>query len=150
MFIFTIGLFLLSLFETTWLSYSVVVLALIIRSFIAPQKENYYLAFGFGILLSILLNQPIGILAILFLILVFIVQTIRLSQIASFWLFILPLSVCLLILFELAEQVFLGISLNFSNLIWQGIWVLPIYFLIRFWEERFVPQKDIRLKVKTW
>lgn len=143
-----IGLVLLSFLEATWLKFSLVILVLIIRSFISPQRSNYYLAFGFGLLLGVLTNQTLGILSLLFLILVKIIHIIRTSQFASYWLFILPLTLGLLLLFYLFEVVVFKSNISFTNILIQMVLVLPIYIIIRFWEDRFVPKKEIRLKVK--
>src|SRR5258708_1726552 len=149
MFILIIGIIILSFFEATWLPFSLIVLVLIIRSFVIPDKFNYFLAFGFGLLLSILTNQTVGFLSLIFLILVKVVQIIRISQLASSWFFILPISFALLILFSLIESLTGHSSFSLGSIMLQMILVLPIYLVLRFWEERFTPQKEVRLKVKS-
>lgn len=143
-----IGLIILSFLEATWLKFSLVILVLIIRSFISPQRSNYYLAFGFGLLLGSLTHQTLGVLSLFFLILVKIIHLIRTSQFVSYWLFILPLTLGLLLLFYFLEMLIFKSNVSLSIILIQMILVLPIYILVRFWEERFVPQKEIRLKVK--
>ncbi len=120
---------------------------LIARSFIVSGKENFWLALLIGILISLLLGFPIGFLSLIYLMAVFATFIVRKTQLASHWLAILPLSIVFLLLERLLVNLFLGQTINYSHLILESLFILPFYFALRLWEERFVVKKEIRLKI---
>lgn len=142
-----IVLLFLSFLQGAFIPLNLVLVFLIIRSFIVDDRENLWLAFGFGLLLSLLLNYPLGSLSILYVIVTELVKLIKKTHLASFWLAILPLSFLALLFNRLIIWVLGGGSFNFWWVVLEVSLVLPAYFVVRLWEERFVTRKDIRLKV---
>lgn len=148
---FVLSLLILSFLQGSVVYFNLVFIAIICRSFVTPERSNFWLAFGFGLLLSILLGYPLGSLSIIYLVIVWLIQFARKAQVVSNWV------VVLLSMFFLLgiNQIFLNVlngssiinSLRWSALLTEVILVLPIYLLVRFWEERFITRKDIRLKV---
>ncbi|MDO8570178.1 MAG: hypothetical protein Q7R97_01165 [Candidatus Daviesbacteria bacterium] len=140
-------LFFIIFLEGTILPFDLVLVILITRSFIVQEKSNYYLAFFFGLLASLLLGYPQGLLSLIYLFSVQISHIIKSTNLAAYWIAVLPLTFfCLLI-----EQFILQL-LNISNfnlilIIIPTILVLPVYFIVRIWEERFIVSKDIKLKM---
>ncbi|MCL5784509.1 MAG: hypothetical protein M1142_04120 [Patescibacteria group bacterium] len=139
----------LSFLQATLLPFNLVLLVLISRSFLKEEKSNYWLAFSFGLLLSFLLNYPLGSLSILYLVEVAIIHFIRRAEFASHWLVVLPLSFVFLLADQFVQSKLLGFSLNFWPLVPQVVLSVPIYLLIRFWEERFIPRADVKLKIRS-
>lgn len=147
MIVLTVVLLLLSFLQSTILPLNFILLILISRSFVIDERENLYLAFFFGLLLSILLGYPLGSLSLVYLLIVLATKFIKKTQIADSWLAILPLSV-IFVLFDMgAKSLILKSSLSLSNSVPEILLIIPIYFLIRFWEERFIIKPEIRLKV---
>lgn len=144
-------LVLLSFLQGALLPYDVVFLVIITRSFVTDDQGNFWLAFGFGIFLSLLLGFSLGSLSILYLLAVLLVRVIRRLELSSHWLAILLFSLFLLGLNHLVRGFLAGSSLfssiGVSALIVEAVLILPVYLLVQFWEERFIPRSDIRLKL---
>lgn len=140
-------LLLLSFIQSTMIQLDLVFIVLTLRSFIRVQKVNLFLAFGFGLLLSHLSNTPFGIYSLVYLILVEVSHLFSKSpfsqQIVSV--------VALVSLLYLVRLTLLSLALGGSIQLWPesamaGLISLPFYFIVRFWEERFVV-RDIKLRV---
>lgn len=140
-------LFFITFLEGTILPFDLVLVILIARSFIVAQKSNYYLAFFFGLLASFLLGYPLGFLSLIYLFSVQVSHMIKTTNLAAYWIAILPLTIFLLF-FEQFVLKLLGLAnFNLSFLIIPTILILPVYFIVRFWEERFIVSKEIKLKM---
>ncbi|MCL5784727.1 MAG: hypothetical protein M1142_05235 [Patescibacteria group bacterium] len=142
-----IVLLFLSFLQGAWLPVNLVVIVIVCRSFIVEEKANYYLAFAFGLLLSLLLGHNLGTLSLTYLILVKLTHFIRKTEFASHWLVILPLLFISLIIDQLAQSNIFSYQINFGAIFPGMIFALPAYFIVRIWEERFIPKAGIRLKV---
>lgn len=145
--ILVLTLILLSFLEATIIPLNLVLIVLIARAFIKEEKENLYLAFIFGLLLSHLNLMPLGILSIIYLVIIKLMHLVSHTRLAKHFLLIIPLSLSMLGL----EHIL--ISLIFNKTIYLS-WVLlveaaitlPTFFVLRVWEERFIPKKEIKLK----
>lgn len=145
--LFIVILILLSFLEGTIIPFDLVLMILIARSFIVAEKSNYYLAFFFGLLVSLLLGYPLGLLSLIYLFAVVVSHIIKTTNLKAYWIVVLPLTFFLL-LFEQFIFKLLNISnFNLSYLLIPTILVLPVYLIVRVWEERFIVAKDIKLKV---
>lgn len=141
-------LILISFLQNTLISFNLVLLVLISRAFVAEDKANYYLAFAFGLLLSLLLDFPLGFLSLLYLLFTVTVAFIKKLQFSSSWPIILLISALLLLLDEVARNFSLGaLSFNLYSFLPKFIIILPTYFIVKFWEERFAPKQGIKLKI---
>lgn len=140
-------LFLISFLESTILPFDLVLVVLIARSFIVQEKSNYYLAFSFGFLNSLLLGYHLGFLSLIYLFAVAVSHIIKTTNLAAYWIVVIPLTFLLLFFAQILLQILNISNFNFSSLIIPTILILPIYFAVRFWEERFVVSKDIKLKI---
>src|SRR3989344_6235415 len=90
----TIVLIIATFLQGTILPVNVVLLILICRSFIRSGKSNLYLAFGFGLFLSLLTLSPMGLQSLIFLILVQITESISKSRLSENPFSLIP--ICLL------------------------------------------------------
>lgn len=145
--LFIIILILISFLEGTILPFDLVLIILIARSFVVSEKSNYYLAFFFGFLVSLLLGYPLGLFSLIYLFAVTISHIIKTTNLKAYWIVVLPLTFFLL-LFEQLILKLLNISdFNLSLLLIPTILMLPVYFIVRLWEERFIVAKDIKLKM---
>ena len=128
----------LSFLQGALLPFDLVLIFLIVRSFISSGKENLWLAFGFGLLVSVLQGSILGFFSLIYLAAVVTAHLIRKTHLASHWIAILPLSIIFLLAEHLLVNIFLGSSLNYGFLLVETALVLPFYFALRLWEERFV------------
>lgn len=131
-----------SFVQSTILPIDLVLIILICRSYVKSDQTNLFLAFGFGLLVSHLELTPFGLPAIIYLLIVQITQTFAKSRLAGNWLLIIPISLVFLSLNQLT------ISMQLSTkVIIESLLALPIFYIVRLWEERFILQKEIKLKV---
>lgn len=137
----------LSFLQGALLPLNLVLIFLLARSFITSEKQNFWLAFCFGLLVSVLQGLPVGFFSLVYLSAVATAHIIRKTHLASHWIAILPLSAVLLLAEGLLEGLFFGSAVNYRLFLAETILVLPFYFALRLWEERFVVKKEIRLKI---
>ncbi len=112
---------------------------LMYRAFLGGQKDNLYLSFGFGLLVSHLSGVNLGIYSLYY---VFLVELATVfakipfftHRIASVWLIIVSI---------ILSRVSIGLIFNttiawWPNLLYETLLFVPVFGLIKFWEERFV------------
>lgn len=134
--------------QTTILPLDLVLMILICRSYIKTEKENLYLAFFTGLLISHLNLTLIGLQSILYLVLIQITQILSKSRLAGNSLVIIPLSFILFSLNQITNSIVLHQTIQiFPGVLIESILSLPTLFLIRLWEERFIVNKAIKLKI---
>lgn len=112
------------------------------------DKSNLYLAFFGGILLGLLMSVNIGFYTLLFIIIVEILRMLRRFAISANILVVPPITFVFLLVISYLEQLFFHQTFSLGNLIVQALLALPIYILVRFWEERFVVAPPLKLKIR--
>lgn len=135
--------------QTTFLPLNLVLLILILRSYIKVDKQNLILAFGFGILISLLEQNPLGIHSIIYLFLVQLTHLLAKTPISRNLLGVVPLTLVLLTIDHLLTSFASGQTIQIvpAQLLVESILSLPIYIVLRVWEERFIVKPDIKLKI---
>lgn len=143
-----IVLILISFLQATIMPIELVLLVLICRSYIKEDRANLYLAFAFGLLISHLTLTPLGLNSLIFLILVQITQVLSKTRLAGNSLLIIPLALILLSVNQLVTSFIIRQTLSLSpKIILESLISLPILYLVRLWEERFIIRKEIKLKI---
>lgn len=134
--------------QSTILPINLVLTILICRSFIKLDKANLSLAFSFGLLDSHLNLLPLGLNSLIYLILIQITQSLSGSRLAGNLLLIAPLSLVLLAVYQLVISLSLQQTPQiFPRVFWESLVALPVLYLVRLWEERFIVRKNIKLKI---
>lgn len=151
-----IVLIIVSFLQTTILPIDLVLLILICRAYIKSDKSNLYLAFAFGLFLSFLNLANFGLESIIFLIIIQVTQMMSRSRLAGNPLLIIPVSLFFLVINQfLVMNQFINQAVNipvnfqvfpFLKLLLGAFLSLPVLYIVRLWEERFVVQKGIKLK----
>lgn len=131
-------LIIVSLFQYTILPINLVLIILICRSYLIPDKTNLFLAFSFGLLDSHLNLTTLGLTSLTYLIVVAIVEGLSKSRLAGNSLLIVPLTFGLL----LGSQ-----SPELPKIFLESLISLPVFYLVKSWEERFIVKRDIKLRV---
>ncbi len=139
-------LIIIAFLQTTGLSLDLGLLILICRSYIKTDDKNLYLAFGFGLLISHLELQSFGLVSIIYLILVQLTQLFQKSSFARPIFLIIPLSFVLLSLNQITTSFFYHQTPFFPKVIIESLLSLPILYLVKLWEERFIVQRGIKLR----
>lgn len=120
--------------QTTILPLNLVLTALIARAYLKPQKSNLYLAFVFGLLISLLVLSPLGLNSLIYLVLIQATQLLSKSPLSRHPFLIIPITFLLLMVDG-------GVS------VLESILSLPILYLLKIWEERFIVTKEIKLRI---
>ena len=139
-------LIILSFLQASLIPVDFILLALIARSFVSSDKSNYFLAFAFGILVSLLSGKLLGSPSIFYIFPVFLASLLRKSPFLTNPVLVF-LSAAFLVILAHILKVLQGVSPNFILVAMEVAFILPVYFAVRFWEERFVPGKEIKLKM---
>ncbi|OGE37069.1 hypothetical protein A3D79_00565 [Candidatus Daviesbacteria bacterium RIFCSPHIGHO2_02_FULL_39_8] len=125
-----------------------VLIILICRSFIKEEDKNLYLTFAFGLLVAHLNGNLIGTQSIIYLVTIFATHLIQRSRFAKNWILIIPLSLIFFSLNTATLSVLTNQSIQlFPKVVWETLLIVPAFHLLRIWEERFIPKKDIKLRV---
>ncbi|MBI2022123.1 hypothetical protein HYS93_04595 [Candidatus Daviesbacteria bacterium] len=141
-------LILAAFLQTSIIPINLVLILLIIRSFLIEDKANYLASFFLGILLGILSSSNVGYWSLIFLLVVKIVYlTKKLPFFENASTFLL-LSFILVLFVNVSSGLILKQTIDYRLVLIEALVSLPIFWLIRLWEERFVVKSDIRLKIK--
>lgn len=138
-----------SLIQSSLLPINLVLMILIIRSFTVDAKSNFYLAFIFGLVISLLQGQIMGLISLINLFSVSLVTVLKRSQIVQNLITLMLAGVAVLTIDNIIQSLIAQASLDFKLAIYHTIILIPMYLLVRFLEERFVVQKEIKLRLKS-
>lgn len=137
-----------SFIQSTILPLDLVLIILICRSYLISDKANYLLAFGFGLLNSHLNLTPLGGESLIYLILISAVSSLSKLRLAGNIYLIVPLALVLLLINQATLSFFTHQSIQiFPKIFLESGLSLPIFYLVRLWEERFIVQSEIKLRV---
>ncbi len=142
-FILTLAIFL----QASFLPVNLVLLLLISRALIKSDKANYYLALYGGILYGLLTSSNIGFYSIILILFVQIIEILKKSRLSTHPLTVLIVIAIANLVLTLIESLFFHQQILIQVLILTTVLALPVYGLMRIWEERFVPDRAIRLKI---
>lgn len=143
-----IAILILSAFlQTTIFPFDLTLIILLLRTLIKPSKSNLYLAFLTGLLVSHLSSAPLGLYSFIYLLLVQLGLILAKSRFSNHMLIIYIEVTAFLVIENLSLSLFVGQSV----MLWPKVFVeslltLPIYIVLRLYEERFVINKEIRLR----
>lgn len=140
-------LILATFLQTTLIPLNLVLIILICRSLIIPERENLFLAFAFGLLAAFLNLNNLGFYSLIFLILIFLTQAFSKTRFSNHSSLIIPIAFILLSIETFSNSILMRQSAQiFPSVLIESIIALPIFYLVRMWEERFIVRKDIKLK----
>lgn len=137
-----------SLLQSTIIPINLVLIILICRSYIRLDKANLFLAFGLGLLDGHLNLTTLGLSSLIYLVLVQITQSLSKSRLALNLSLIIPLSFVLLTIHQLTLSLFTPQSAQiFPKIFLESLISLPVFYLVKLWEERFIVRKEIKLRI---
>lgn len=141
-------LIIVSFIQSAVFSFDLVLIILICRSYIRADKANLYLAFAFGLLISHLDSSAWGLQSLIYLVLIAAAGGLAKSRLTGNPLLIVPLSFILVSLNQIALSFYLHQSLHlFPKNLFEAFLALPILYLVKLWEERFIVKRDIKLRI---
>lgn len=133
--------------QATILPINLVLIILVCRAFIRSGKSNLYFAFIFGLFLSLLTLTPMGLQSLIFLLLVQITESISKSRLSENPLSLIPICLLAILVNQITISLFTHQALILVPKIYEAFLALPIFYLVRFWEERFIVRKEIKLRL---
>ncbi len=136
-----------SFLQSTIIPINLGLMILICRAYIVSDKANLYLAFVFGLFISHLNLSRLGIESLIFLVIVSATGLLSRLRLADNPLLIIPVTFVFLFADQLVGSYLAYQVFDFSKIIIASFLSLPALYLIRAWEERFIVQKDIKLKI---
>jgi hypothetical protein len=145
--IFSFILLLAALIQTSFLPIDLCLILLICRSYAVHSRENYYLAVMSGILMGILSSSNLGFWPLLYVLAVLIVHIIRLLPITRRSLTVIPVTFLILTATAFTMNLFLKMPFIWWYALIGSLIALPIYMVIRIWEDRFITKPGIKLRV---
>lgn len=137
----------LAFLQTTIIPLNLVLLILIARAYLKPQKSNLYLAFIFGLLISHLLLFPLGMQSLIYLGLIEVTQLLSKLPLSRHPFLIIPVTLILLMVEGALSSFFTHSSLFLPQIVMESVLSLPIYYALKIWEERFIMTKEIKLRI---
>lgn len=141
-------LIILSFLQAIVLSVNLVLIILISRSHIKNDKYNFYLVFGFGLLISHLSLTPLGLYSLVFLLLSLFTNMLSKTNLTVNSLSIMPIVFLSLLVNDLITGWIVRGPFTFNpQIFFEAFLSLPVFYLVRFWEERYIVRKEIKLRV---
>lgn len=135
-------------FQTTFLPINLVLIIIITRSLAYEEALNYYLAIYAGIILGVLSSTNLGIYGIIFLANVKLAHLLRKLPVTANVFTVVVISFALFLSTAFFEMIFLKNSINFQKILIESAISLPIFIIIRIWEERFIVRPNVKLKIR--
>lgn len=134
--------------QSAFLPVNLVLVLLIARSLIIDDRENLYLAFFGGLILSFLTQINLGYYPILFLAVVKLSGMFKMLPV-SFNLLMVFLSGALIVaLTTTVNRLVIGQYVEVWPHLMEAVLVIPTYFFVKLWEERFVVKSHMKLKMR--
>lgn len=133
--------------QSTILPIDLVLIILICRAYIRSEKQNLYLGFAFGLVAAHLNLTTLGLQSFIYLVCIQLTQILSRLRLAGNPLLVVPVSLVFLTINQLVGVYTSAGSFDFAHIILATFLSLPILYLVRLWEERFVVRKEIKLKI---
>lgn len=146
---FIVILIISALIQTSFLPLNLCLLLIVCRSIVVTERLNYYLAFMVGILVGILGSQNMGEWALIYIGTVWLSTLSKRLPVSHNLVTVIPILLIVIGIANFAEQFLFNTSIEYSKMIMEMILSLPIFLLVKFWEERFTVKAGIRLKLRN-
>ena len=144
---FLLLLILFSFLQSAFLPVNLVLVILIARNLVLDSSDNLLIAFFAGLALSFLSQTNIGYWPLVLILVVKLSQALKKIPVSFNGLMVFLSGALLILIVSLFNQFFISQNLQISKLILESILVVPTFYLVRLWEERFVVKRGIKLKV---
>src|SRR5260221_1034153 len=142
---FILILIIYSFLQIFFIPINLVIILLISRSLSLIDQANLAAAFLGGILLGLLSAANLGFWALVFLMVVKLIELIKKLPFSVNILTIIPVSLLLILVVEYSQQLLLGQTLSFTKVIVETVLVLPTYFVFNLLERgTFTPELKLR------
>ena len=146
----TILLFLVffAFLQSAFLPVNLVLVVLIARSLVTEDRDNLFLAFFGGLILSFLTQVNLGYYPLIFILVVKLSGMLKKLPVSFNFLPIFFGGSSIIALVTIANSFFISQNLSFYPHLVEAILVFPAYSLIKMWDGRFTSKSHLKLKVR--
>lgn len=122
-------------------------LILVCRAYAVHSRENYYLALISGFLLGILTPVNLGFWPLVFLLSVLASHILRLVPVSGKLLTVIPVTLAIFLTVSGVENLVFKTPFIWWYILISSLLSLPLFIVIREWEERFTTKSGLKLRV---
>lgn len=143
-------LLLLTLFaflQSAFLPINLILVVMIARALVIEDRVNLLLAFLGGLILSFLSQVNLGYFPLVLIIVVKLVGLARKLPVSFNPLVVLLSGSIAIALVAISNSFFIHQNLTIWSHLVEALLVVPSYYLVQIWEERFIVKSHIKLKV---
>jgi hypothetical protein len=144
---FLLVITLFAFLQSAFLPVNLVLVILIARSLVLDDRENLFLAFFGGLILSFLTQVNLGYYPIVFILIVKLAGVLKKLPVSFNLLMIFLCGILLIALTASLNSFFVSQPLSLYVHIAEAILVMPAYLLVRLWEDRFIAKPHMKLRV---
>ena len=134
--------------QSAFLPVNLVLVVLVARSLIVSDRDNLYLAFFGGMILGFLTQINLGYFPLVFILIVKLGEFIKTFPVSFNMLMIFVTGAVLVAIVGGLNMVFINQNMSLYIHLIEAILVVPFYFVIRLWEERFVVKAHMKLRMR--
>lgn len=134
--------------QSAFLGINLVLVILIARALVVSDRDNLYLAFFGGLILSFLTQINLGYYSLIFILIVKLGEFIKTFPVSFNLLMIFISGALLVAIVGGINMVFIDQNLSIYIHLIEAILVVPFYFMIKLWEERFVIKSHMKLRMR--
>lgn len=135
--------------QTSFVPINLVLILIISRAMVNEELANYYMAFLAGILLGILTVTNIGFWPLVMLLAVKVIYLSKKLPLLKNILIVSLMAFILLVAVDFLQSSLFHQDFEIKKTIIETIVTLPIYYLLKIWEERFIVKPEVKLKIRN-
>lgn len=135
---FLLIILLLAFLQSAFLPLNLVLVSIIARSLVLEDKENLILAFLGGLILSFLSQVNLGYWPLVFLLITKLTYLLKKLPVSFNLLTLFFAGILLIGLVSIFNLFFINNDFELFSSLVEAVLVIPAYYLVRLWEERFV------------
>lgn len=135
--------------QTSFVPINLVLILIISRAFVIEELANYYLAFFGGILLGILSVNNIGFWPLVLLIIVKILHLSKKLPLSKNIFTVAIMAFVLLSAVDFLQSFLFHQDFEIKKVFIENIIAIPVYYLMKIWEERFIVKSEVKLKIRN-
>lgn len=133
--------------QSAFLPFNLVLVLLVARSLAVEDRNNLVLAFAGGLVLSFLTQVNLGYWPLVFILTVKLTAMVKKLPISFNPLIIFLSGSVIVLLVALTGSLFINEKIQIFSHIIESVLIVPVFYLVRAWEERFVVKGAIKLRM---
>lgn len=148
MIIYLLIIFTFAVIQTTITPINFCLFAIIAIALLNTDQSSLFIAFFGGLILGLLTGTNLGFYCLLFILIAELVRLSKSSPVFGNNFFLIPLVLACLLIFKLTQQLLLKQSFDPLSLLSETFAFFVVYYLFKFFEDRFITHPDLKLKIR--